>query len=129
MKNKGNQSAQPSEWFYMNKQQVGVRDIRDVFEKRQDLDIELWEEAGVLELSLRETEDSMLEFERTKPDLGDAYSNDFLRKNHVQSLFFVTMDGNPVLHDMMEQITEALGGFFCKDTEDFTPVIGRKVSI
>lgn len=47
-KNHGAADA-PKEWFYMQQKEITVRDIADALQEEADLELEIWEAAGVLE--------------------------------------------------------------------------------
>ena len=115
----------PAEWLYFNSNEITVRSIKEVFDEDKTISNEIWDEAGVLELAPSNT--GTMEFEVTKLNLGDDYSNQFLQDNDTKSLFFVTIDIEHYekMSEMMNKIISALGGFFCGDTEDFTPMIGK----
>ncbi|MGN0294653.1 MAG: hypothetical protein ACI4D3_11695 [Lachnospiraceae bacterium] len=111
----------PAEWLYMTDREIGIREIASSFESEEMT--EIWEEAGVAEVILGEK--SSMDMELTENDLGDEESNRFLQENQVKTLFLVTV---PPLDferakECMEKITAANGGFFCGDTDDFTPVV------
>ncbi|MDY2628436.1 MAG: hypothetical protein SOW08_09020 [Lachnospiraceae bacterium] len=113
--------AVPAEWLYMTDREITVRDIAAAFESEEK--VEIWEEAGVAEVILNEK--ASMDMEITETDLGDEESNRFLQENQVKTLFLVTI---PPLEfeaakGCMEIITAVNGGFFCGDTEDFTPVV------
>lgn len=111
----------PAEWLYMTDREIGVHEIASSFESEEMT--EIWEEAGVAEVILGE-KDSM-DMELTENDLGDEESNRFLLENQVKTLFLVTVSPMEFekAEECMKKIIAANGGFFCGDTEDFTPVI------
>lgn len=111
----------PAEWLYLTDRQITVRDVAAAFDSEER--VEIWEEAGVAEVILNDK--ASMDMEITEADLGDEESNRFLQENQVKTLFLVTI---PPLEfeaakDCMEKIIAANGGFFCGDTEDFTPVV------
>ena len=105
----------PSNWFYMSENEIGVADIKTQLDK-----IEL--ETGVLEIILGEA--GSMDMEAIEDDFEDEYSRAFLEEHQVKRLFCVTI--KPEVYDkakeVMEVICGKLGGFFCGDTEDFTPI-------
>ena len=111
----------PSNWFYMSENEIGVADIKTQLDKIE-LKTEIWEEAGVLEIILGEA--GSMDMEEIEDDFEDEYSRAFLEEHQVKSLFYVTI--KPEVYDkakeVMEVICGKLGGFFCGDTEDFTPI-------
>ena len=69
-----------------------------------------------------------MDIETGKPDLKDEYSKRFLEEHQVKSLFYVTVVPESLkdAKDVMGYVAEKLGGFFCGDTEDFSPLIGGR---
>lgn len=111
----------PSNWFYMSENEIGVADIKTQLDKIE-LETEIWEEAGVLEIILGEA--GSMDMEAIEDDFEDEYSRAFLEEHQVKGLFYVTI--KPEVYDKAKEVMEAicgkLGGFFCGDTEDFTPI-------
>ena len=111
----------PSNWFYMSENEIGVADIKAQL-KDINQETEIWEEAGVLEIILEEA--GSMDMEAIEDDFEDEYSRAFLEEHQVKRLFYVTI--KPEVYDKAKEVMEAicgkLGGFFCGDTEDFTPI-------
>ena len=112
----------PIHWYYMATSDITVEDLKAAVAS-DDYDIEIWKEAGVLEVGIEE-KDSM-DFEACELDLRDEYSNQFLKEHEVKALFFVTLPSVSFekCEKVMRKIVSANGGFFCADTDDFTPVV------
>lgn len=112
----------PLHWYYMATSDITVEDLKAAVAS-DDYDIEIWKEAGVLEVGIEEK--ASMDFEACELDLRDEYSNQFLKEHEVKVLFFVTLP--PIAFEkcekVMRKIITANGGFFCADTDDFTPVI------
>ena len=112
----------PLYWYYMATSEITVEDLKAAVSS-DDYDIEIWKEAGVLEVGIEEK--ASMDFEACEPDLRDEYSNQFLKDHEVKALFFVTLP--PIAFEkcekVMRKIISANGGFFCADTDDFTPVV------
>lgn len=130
----------PGEWFYMCSKEITVEDIKKSLEEIEGIDLEIWKEMGVLEAELpsqeqkassdknevtEEAEVVSLDFSLLELDLEDEYSNQFLSEHDVKTLFAVAFkpDTYECIKPVMVKVKELLGGFFCGDTEDFTPVI------
>lgn len=113
----------PAQWLYLCPQEITVRDIWTTVNDSDDLSLEIWEAAGVLEITL--SDGKTIDFETTPLDLRDEYSNQFLAKHHTKSLFYVTIhqDSFSLAKPVMEHIARGLQGMFCGDTDDFTPVV------
>lgn len=112
----------PSEWLYLTDREITVRDIAEAFTDTDTL-VELWEEAGVVEVILDEK--ASMDVEWTELDLGDEEGNAFLESHQTESLFFVTVPPErfDAAQSCMEKIIERNGGLFCGDTEDFMPTV------
>ena len=119
---KQNVQTMPGEWLYFASAETTVREIAGALEG-EAYELEIWEDAGVAEVILGEK--SSMDMEWTENDLGDEESNRFLEENQVKTLFLVTIP--PLEFEAakvcMEKIIAANGGFFCGDTQDFTPVV------
>lgn len=115
------QPMAPAEWLYMTDREITVKDIAASFESEEM--VEVWEEACVAEVIINEK--ASIDMELTELDLGDEESNQFLRKNQAKTLFLVTIPPHEyeAAKVNMLKIVERNGGFFCGDTEDFTPVV------
>ncbi len=112
----------PEEWFYMNKEDITVTDIKNVLEE-EGLSVEIWKELGVVEVELGN--EFSLDFVTIEPDLRDEYSNQFLLEHQVKTLFSVTLrsEAFPIAEKWMKILAKRQGGFFCGDTDDFLPIV------
>lgn len=114
--------ATPSGWYYMNKTSMTVEDLARGFDA--DLyDIEVWVEAGVLEVGVAEK--LSIDIEQCELDLGDEYSNEFIADNGINSVFYISFKSSeeekcmPILKEMLTR----LDGMLCADSDDFSPII------
>ena len=66
-----------------------------------------------------------LDLEESPCDLGDEEGNNFLKKHGIRTVFAaaIRQDAYGELKPVMEGLCGRMGGFFCGDTADFTPVI------
>ena len=91
----------PGDWLYMTPQEIGVRQIYEVFGEQDGYELEIWEDAGVLEIGMSDG-----------------------AEHQVKTVFLVTF--KPETYEeakkVMRRIMDKTGGFFCGDTEDFTPM-------
>lgn len=111
----------PGEWLYFNKEELSLRKIYELFQEEQTA--EYWEVAGVLEISLPES--GTLDFEDLDGTLGDEEGDAYLKEHEIHTVAAVTIrpDDYEKAKKVMLFITEKIGGYFCGDTADFTPVI------
>lgn len=114
----------PGEWLYLNKEELSLRKIYELFEEKQTA--EYWEAAGVLEISLPES--GTLDMEDLEGTLGDEEGDAYLKKNEIHAVAAVTIRSEDYekAKEVMLYIIEKLGGYFCGDTADFTPVVAAK---
>lgn len=114
----------PGEWLYLNKEELSLRKIYELFEEKQTA--EYWEAAGVLEISLPES--GTLDMEDLEGTLGDEEGDAYLKENEIHTVVAVTIrpEDYEKAKEVMLYIIEKLGGYFCGDRADFTPVVAAK---
>ena len=66
-----------------------------------------------------------MDIEEIAVNLKDEYANAYLKEHDIHALFAVTIDieNYAFMQKIMQKIIAGAGGFFCGDTEDFTPVV------
>lgn len=111
----------PGEWLYVAKEEVNVRRIAEVLPK--ELDVEVWEEAGVLEIAISGKQSMDVEHVRIHPK--DELTRAFVREHGCAEVFLVTFPSEiyEQVQGIMQKLLEELGGLFCGDTEDFSPIL------
>lgn len=111
----------PGEWLYLTKEGVTVRQIEQAIDTSYEM--EIWEEAGVLEVAFAET--SSMDFEHAKIHPKDELTRAYVEKEGCTEVFLVTFAPEEYerAKGIMKQIIKACGGLFCGDTEDFMPVV------
>lgn len=114
----------PAQWFYMSAAESSAAAIKEALADTA-CEVEYWEAAQVLEIVLGEG--SSMDVEVLEPDFQDEYSNAFLTEHRIRFLCDVTFkpEDYDKAREVMEHICGRIGGFFCGDTEDFTPVVGE----
>ena len=114
----------PGEWLYLNKEELSLRNIYELFTEEEAA--EYWEAAGVLEISLPES--GTLDMEDLEGTLGDEEGDAYLKENEIHTVAAVTIrpEDYEKAKAVMLCIIEKLGGYFCGDTADFTPVVPAK---
>ena len=115
----------PADWFYMSDQEMTAAALKEALADTS-YQVEYWEAAQVLEIALGEG--GCLDVEVVEPRLGEKDADAFLDEHQVKFLCYVTFQPEDygTARSVMEYICGKLGGFFCGDTEDFTPVIGAQ---
>lgn len=116
----------PSLWLFLAKEEVSARTLKESLEDKADVELEIWEGAGIVEVIL--SDGKSVDFEQREVDLGDDYSNAFLEQQQTKALFYVTIhpDSGSLATAVMEHVLKKIPGLFCGDTDDFTPMIGGK---
>ena len=118
---KKEKSTAPGEWLYFAPANVKVRSIYEVL--TDDYEVEIWEDAGVLEIGLNDG--ATLDIEWTKIPAKDEITAAFAKQHGCENVFLVTLKPEEfeTAKKAMNRIVASLGGLFCGDTEDFTPVL------
>ena len=122
MKNKIQKNNQVADWFYMSGTEMTAAALKEALADTA-YKVEYWETAQVLEIALGES--SSMDVEVIEPHLGEENADAFLDKHQVKFLCYITFspEDYEIAKSVMEHICGRIGGFFCGDTEDFTPVI------
>lgn len=110
------------EWLYFAGADMTVRKLEEALEG-QAYELEIWEDAGVLEIGM---EDGItVDFEQAQIHPKDEVTAAFAKENQCETVFLVTFSpehyekGEPV----MKLILERNGGLFCADNAELQPVL------
>lgn len=111
------------DWFFMSSNNVTTRMLYDALKDKLSLPIDIWEEANVMEIELSSKES--MDFEQLKPYFKDDFGTSFLREHNINTLFMITFPPSyyDTVHNIMKIILSSVDGFFCSDSEDFTPMV------
>lgn len=122
MPKRENKKTIPGDWLYMTPEDVNIRQLKDALEEAS-YEVEIWEDAGVLEILLKEK--SSMDVETASIHPKDTITQQFANAHQVKTVFLVTFqpDDYEDAERVMKVVTGKFGGFFCGDTEDFTPVV------
>lgn len=110
-----------SEWLYLAKDEIILRQLYELFEDSEQVQANLWEEAGVLELEI--PEHKSIDIELAEDNFEDVA---FFSENDVKTVLLVTIVPAEFSYasNVMKEIVEKIGGAFCEDNEDFSSMIG-----
>ncbi len=113
----------PKEWLYLNEQEISLRVLADAFDKSDGIRAQLWEEAGVIEVELPEAKS--VDMEWLELPCGEEAFDRYLEEQKIQTVYLVTIapDEYEKAEAVMKQVVQKLGGYFCGDNENFTPVV------
>lgn len=119
------QRAVLEEWFFMSKREASVLQIKEVLEQIEGADCEIWKEMGVIECTIPDS--FCMDMEQIACDLQEEDANAFLKEHAIVCLYAVTIQADTLaaIEPVLQQLSAAFDGFFCGDTEDFSPMIGR----
>jgi hypothetical protein len=108
-------------WLYFTGETVDIRQICQALEA--EYEVEIWEEAGVLEITLGEKSSFDLETAQIQPK--DEITQSFAAANGCGKVFLVTFppEDYEAAKKIMKKLLAACKGVFCGDTEDFMPVL------
>lgn len=118
---KTEQTKQQGDWLYFTEKESNVRDIYELLRDRYEM--ELWEDAGVLEVEI--ADGSSVDFEEGSIHPKDEITGEFARKHNFVRVFLVTFKAEDYAkaEKLMHLVLEKAGGMFCGDTEDFMPIL------
>ena len=107
------------DWLYFCPKEVTIRSLYEIFSEQED--VEIWEEAGVLEIPIGEKSSFDVESAQIHPK--DEITLQFAAEHGIKSVFMVTFvpEDYEKAEQIMKQILVKFGGLFCGDTEDFMP--------
>ena len=126
---KKEKSTASGEWLYFAPANVTVRSIYEALTDENgesgtdSYEVEIWEDAGVLEVGLNDG--ATLDIEQAKIPPKDEITAAFAKQHGCENVFLVTLKPEEfeTAKKAMNKIVASLGGLFCGDTEDFTPVL------
>ena len=111
----------PGEWLYFAPEAVDVRQIADVLDGTCEL--EIWQEAGVLEIMYGG--ESSMDMEEGTIHPKDQVTAAFAEEHDCDRVYLVTFSAEEYekVLAVMRHILQECGGIFCGDTEDFKPIL------
>lgn len=113
----------PGEWLYLAPEAVGVRQIADALDGTCEL--EIWQEAGVLEIMYGG--ESSMDMEEGTIHPKDQVTTVFAEEHDCDRVYLVTFSAEEYekVLPVMRHILQECGGIFCGDTEDFMPLLAE----
>ena len=111
----------PGEWLYFAPETVGVRQIADVLDGTCEL--EIWQEAGVLEIMYGG--ESSMDMEEGTIHPKDQVTAAFAEEHDCDRVYLVTFSEEEYekVLPVMRHILHECGVIFCGDTEYFKPIL------
>ena len=116
-------AAVPGEWLYFAPEAVDVRQIADVLDGTCEL--EIWQEAGVLEIMYGG--EASMDLEEGKIHPRDQVTAVLAEEHGCNRVYLVTFSAEEYekVLPVMRHILQECGGIFCGDTEDFMPLLAE----
>ena len=107
------------DWLYFCPEEITVRGLYEIFAGEDG--VEIWEDAGVLEIPMGEKSSFDVEAAQIHPK--DEITQQFAAEQGAKSVFLITFvpDDYDKAEMIMKQILGRFGGLFCGDTEDLQP--------
>lgn len=106
------------DWLFFTGKEVTVRQIANVL---GDCEMEIWDDAGVLEIPLGDK--ASMDFEAVSLHPKDEVTRAFAAEHGTEQVFLVTFP--PEYYEraeaLMKRILSEFPGLFCGDTEDLQP--------
>lgn len=112
----------PGEWLYFSPNDITVSGI-GAFLPEEAYELEIWEEAGVLEVAMGDA--GAIDFEKATINPKDEITREFADIHQCKEVFLVTFQAKNFTDakQVMKRILNGNGGLFCGDTEDFLPML------
>lgn len=109
------------DWLYFTSEDITVRQLAQAV--GPDYEVEIWEDAGVLEIILGDKASMDIEMGTIHPK--DEVTKAFATSHGCERVFLVTFPPEKYekAKKLMCQMLAACSGVFCGDTEDMTPVL------
>ena len=106
----------------MSQNEITVAEIKEAIDDSGYV-IEIWKDAGVLELTVGEKEH--IDIEEIGIDMHDEYSDNFIAENQIKSVFYISIRQEFYVkaEALFKTMAAKLNGFVCGDTDDFSPII------
>ena len=116
-------SLYPTDWFYFHTEDCPIRTLHAAAMTVPGLDVEIWPDLNVMELTLPNK--NFIDFEGSEADFDDEAGKSFLTANKVKTCYLVSVEptcGKEEL-ELLKELAQKTGGFFAADTADFQPVV------
>ncbi|MCI5918872.1 MAG: hypothetical protein MRZ75_06075 [Roseburia sp.] len=111
------------EWIFLTTEDMDVAALKNILEEAYEL--EIWEAAGVLEVTLPSGEG--VDFEETTVRDNDTLLLEQMEAENMQRIYLVTVgtESKEEFTSLFQKILAETEGLFLADNENLTPVIKR----
>lgn len=109
------------ELLYMTPEKVVARDLEKAITEEMEMEVHVWEELDILEVTL--SSGQTVDIETMTEYIDDPLDLEYMKERNVQTIYAVTVEEVAMEEflPIMRIITEKLGGFLCSDSDDFMP--------
>lgn len=115
---KNQNNGWPKEWLYICENSISIRDIYNLLVENNAVQVEIWEELGVMEIELQD--DYSIDIELAdETTFADERFLTLLHGQSVKTAFCVTVgcENIKLAEQIMKEITRQCCGVFCSDDE------------
>ncbi len=111
------------EWLFLTTEDMDVAALKNILEEAYEL--EIWEAAGVLEVTL--PSDEGVDFEETTVRDNDTLLLEQMEAENMQRIYLVTVgtESKEEFTSLFQKVLTETEGLFLADNENLTPVIKR----
>lgn len=108
--------------LYMTPNLVNARDLADILKSSNTLEVDLWEEMNVLEVTLPNK--NPVDFEPIDVNFKDPSDAAFVRNRNIKTIYAIQLkeEDLPLMIPYFETLIQHYTGFICGDTPDFKPI-------
>lgn len=121
-------SSWPKEWLYLNENDIEPKDFTNVLEGLEGFDIQVWQEAGVVEAEL--PCGRSIDLEWGEVDFSEEEAQVLFDGRRIGSVYYVTVvsDAQEEAQKAMQEIVTQMDGGFFADNEAGMPRICKENS-
>lgn len=111
----------PVDWFYLHPEACTVDRLKEIFLRVPELDVEVWPELQILELTL--PNGVFIDFEYTGEPPQEPGLLSLLEQEKIQTVYYVSVEpfcSDPELDLLLKAVQQA-GGLLAADTDSLKP--------
>lgn len=114
------------EMYYMTEKELTSKELLNSIEESDSVVVQVWEALGVASIEFGES--GSVDFVKCNDVFEYQEDLDFLEEHHIKSAFEVTFaeENKSVVAKWFLSIVNEHGGFFCTDSDDFTPIYKKE---
>ena len=116
--------AYPADWFFFHKEDCPVEKLKPIFQSVAGLDVEIWRELQIAELTFPDKTFVDFEFTPTLPD--EPALTRFAAENGVKTAYYVSVEPacGETAYEFLKLVAQQSGGFFVADDDELERRIG-----